>query len=111
MENGGSAKIVAASLRSSIWGSPMKKRKPKTTKHGTVQKIIKPSQPGQPEKVEIAIEGADDLYREIRIENALEDEEGKEVGLTEGADVDVTVEAAPKATKPKENNKKAKGAR
>ena len=88
----------------------MKKRKPKTTKPGTAQKIIKPSQPGQPEKVEIAIEGADDLYREIRIENTLQDEEGKEVGLKEGADVDVTVEAEPEATKPKENSKKAKGA-
>lgn len=88
----------------------MKKRKPKTTKPGTAQKIIKPAHPGQPEKVEIAVEGADDLYRELRIENTLQDEEGKEVGLKEGADVDVTVEAEPEATKPKENNQKRRRA-
>jgi len=88
----------------------MKKRKPKTTKPGTAQKIIKSADPDKPEKVEIAVEGADDLYREIRIENTLQDEEGKEVGLKEGADVNVTVEAEPEATKPKENSKKAKSA-
>jgi len=87
-----------------------KKRKPKTTMPGTAQKIIKPAHPGEPEKVEIAVEGADDLYREIRIENTLQDEEGKKVGLKEGADVDVTVEAEPEATTPKEDSKKAKGA-
>ena len=79
----------------------MSKRKPKTVKPGTVQKIIKPPLPEQPEKVEIAIEGADDLYREIRIENALQDAEGQEVKLKEGADVDVTVEAESEATTPK----------
>jgi len=34
-----------------------------------VRKIIKPAHPAQPEKAEISIEEADDLYREIRIEN------------------------------------------
>ena len=34
---------------------------------------------------EIAIEGADHLYREIRIENALEDDKGKPVKLKPGA--------------------------
>ncbi len=34
-----------------------------------VRKIIKPAYPTQPEKAEISIEEADDLYREIRIEN------------------------------------------
>ena len=47
---------------------------------------------------EIAIEGADHLYREIRIENALEDEKGKAVKLKPGAQVEVTVEADPKET-------------
>jgi hypothetical protein len=76
----------------------MKKRKIK--RPGKVQKIIKPLMPEQPEKAEIAVEGADHLYREIRIENRLEDEQGNEVKLKEGADVDIVVEADPDATVP-----------
>ena len=34
---------------------------------GTVQKIIPPIMPGQPEKAEIAVHAADELYREIRV--------------------------------------------
>jgi hypothetical protein len=75
--------------------------KPKTTKPGTVEKIIKSPIPHEPEKAEIAIEGADHLYREIRIENALEDDQGKPVKLKVGAQVDVTVEADLKDTVPK----------
>ena len=71
------------------------------TKPGTVQKIIESPDPGIPEKAEIAVEGADELYREIRIENTLTDEKGNEVKLKEGAHVDVTVEAEPNATTPK----------
>jgi hypothetical protein len=37
-----------------------------------------------PEKAEIAIDGADDLYREIRIQNALTNESGDEVRLKAG---------------------------
>jgi len=75
--------------------------KPSVTLPGTVEKIIKPSQPGQPEKAQIEIEGADDMYREIRIENSLTAENGKEVQLKKGADVDVTVEADQEGTNPK----------
>ena len=75
-------------------------KKPKTTKPGVVQKIIEPRVPHEPEMAEIAIEGADHLYREIRIENALEDEKGKAVKLKPGAQVEVTVEADPKETAP-----------
>jgi len=39
--------------------------KPSTTLPGTVEKIIKPAHPSLPEKAQIAVEGADDLYREI----------------------------------------------
>jgi len=46
------------------------------------------------------------LYQEIRIENSLTDENGKEVRLKTGADVDVTVEADKDATTPKSNGKK-----
>jgi hypothetical protein len=38
------------------------KKKPKTTKPGTVEKIIKSPLPDAPEKAQIAIHGAEDLY-------------------------------------------------
>jgi hypothetical protein len=75
----------------------MKKRH-RTTKPGTVEKIIKSPNPRDPEKAQIAVEGADELYREIRIENTLTDDKGNEAKLKEGAHVDVTVEAEPEAT-------------
>ncbi len=75
--------------------------KPSVTLPGTVEKIIKPSQPGQAEKAQIEVEGADDMYREIRIENSLTAENGQQVRLKKGADVDVTVEADQEATNPK----------
>jgi hypothetical protein len=76
-------------------------RKPKTTRPGTVEKIIKSPFPQEPEKAEIAVEGADHLYREIRIENNLVDEKGNRVKLKQGAHVDITVEADVKDTVPK----------
>jgi hypothetical protein len=75
-------------------------RKPKTVKAGHVRKIIKPIHPSLPEQAEIEVDEADHLYREIRIENALENEQGQKVKLKEHADVDVVIEADPKATTP-----------
>jgi hypothetical protein len=75
--------------------------KPSTTLPATVEKIIKPVTPGDPEKAQIAIEGADHLYREIRIENTLTDENGDKVRLKQGAEVEVTVEASLEGTIPK----------
>jgi hypothetical protein len=75
--------------------------KPSTTLPATVEKIIKSIDPGDPETVQIAIEGADHLYREIRIENTLTNENGDKVRLKPGAEVEVTVEAEPEATTPK----------
>jgi hypothetical protein len=75
--------------------------KASTTLPATVEKIIKPISPADPEKAQIAIEGADHLYREIRIENTLLDENGDKVRLKAGAEVEVTVEAPPEATAPK----------
>jgi len=72
--------------------------KASVTLPGTVEKIIKPPHPSLPEKAQIAIEEADHLYREIRIENALTDQNGEPVRLKEGALVEVTVEADPKDT-------------
>ena len=68
---------------------------------GTVNKVIPPFHPSLPEKAEISVEGADDLYREIRVENTLSDDSGNEVSLKQGAEVDVTIEADADATKPK----------
>ena len=67
----------------------------------TVEKIIKPRHPQDPEKAQIALHGGEELYREIRIENTLTDANGKEVGLKAGAEVEVTVEADSDATLPK----------
>ncbi len=47
--------------------------KPSTNLSGTVEKIIKPISPKEPEKAQIAVEQADHLYKEIRIENTLTD--------------------------------------
>ena len=49
---------------------------------------------------QIAVEAADLLYREIRIENSLTLENGGEVRLKVGVDVEVTVEAKPEDTIP-----------
>lgn len=77
------------------------KAKPSVTLPGTVEKIIKPLDSEEPEKVQIAIDGADDLYKEIRIENTLQDHNGDAVELKLNASVDVTVEADAADTKPK----------
>lgn len=68
---------------------------------GTVKKVIPAIHPSLPEKADISVEGADELYREIRVENALNDEHGNEVSLKPGAEVRVTIEADADATKPK----------
>jgi len=76
--------------------------KPSTTLPGTVDKIIKSPIPSEPEKAQILIEGADHLYKEIRIENTLTDAEGNEVKLKPGAEVEITVEAPIQKTIPKQ---------
>jgi hypothetical protein len=79
--------------------------KPSATLPATVEKIIKPVSPGEPEKAQIAVEGADHLYRELRIENTLVNENGDQVRLKVGAEVEVTIEAEPSATIPKDDAK------
>lgn len=78
--------------------------KPSTTLPATVEKIIKSPSPSEPEKAQIAVEGADDLYRELRIENTLTNEKGEEVRLKLGAEVEVTIEADKAATTPKSDS-------
>jgi hypothetical protein len=72
-------------------------KKPSVTFPATVEKIIKSP---DAEKAQVRIDGADPLYREICIENTLQDENGEQVRLKEGAEVEVTVTADPQAVVP-----------
>jgi hypothetical protein len=72
-----------------IW----QRNSPWKTVPAVVTKIVKPAFEGQPAKVEISITHADDLFREIRIENNFTDVDGGPVALTNGARLDVTFEA------------------
>jgi hypothetical protein len=67
--------------------------------HGSVKKIIRPVLPNEPEKAEIQIDEADDLYKEIRIENVVSDEKGEKGSLKQGEDVDIVLEADPDESK------------
>lgn len=75
--------------------------KPAVTLPGIVEKIIPAIDPLEPDKAQIGIHGADDLYREIRVENVLKDSNGQDVSLKPGAEVDVIIEADPSGTQPK----------
>ena len=57
--------------------------------------------PQEPEETEIAIDGADHLYGEVRIENDLANAKGKHVKLKQAAPVEVTIQAEEKNTVPK----------
>jgi hypothetical protein len=69
---------------------------PSVTMPGTVDRIIPSPHPSQPEKAQIAVDGADNRHRDLRIENALTDEHGDDVKLKKGAHVDVTITAESK---------------
>jgi hypothetical protein len=66
---------------------------PNATLSGTVEMIIISPLPGEPERAQIAVEGAD--HSQIRIENTLTSENGDEVHLKPGANVTVTVRSTP----------------
>ena len=69
-------------------------KKASTTLPGKVQRLIKPHpSSGEPEKAQISVIGADHLYRELRVPNKLTDEDGNQVKLKPGADVEVKIEA------------------
>jgi hypothetical protein len=68
---------------------------PSTTMPGTVKKIIPSPRLGQPEKAQIAVDGADQRYRDLRFENTLTDEHGEDVKLKKGAHVEITVTVDP----------------
>jgi protein involved in polysaccharide export with SLBB domain len=73
----------------------MHEQKTSTTLPGTVDKIVKPRFPSKREQAQIAVEGADLIYKEIRIENALIDDLGQEVRLEPGDKVKVTIASEP----------------
>jgi hypothetical protein len=68
-----------------------------TSLPGTVDKIIPSSRARQPERAQIAVDGAAPRHRRLRIENALLDEHGDDVKLKKGEHVAVTVTAEPKS--------------
>jgi len=69
-------------------------RKASTRLPGKVQRLIKPHpDSGEPEKAQIAVEGADHLYKELRVPNKLVDEDGQAVKLKPGAEVEVKIES------------------
>jgi hypothetical protein len=75
--------------------SSVRKRKRASTKlPGTVERVIK-AHPysGAPEKAQIAVEGADHLYREWRVPNQRTHENGHPVRLKEGTEVEVKIES------------------
>ena len=74
----------------------------------TVEKIIPAIGNHKPEQAQIAVDGGEELYREIRVENTLEDESGNPVALKVGAQIEVTIEADAHATTPKKQQESSK---
>jgi len=66
---------------------------PSVKLHGVVDKIVPVVAGNGTEKAQIVIQEAEDLYKEIRIDNALQDGGGEKVKLKQGTEVDVTIEA------------------
>lgn len=73
-------------------------KKLRTRKQGRVRQIIKAPHAGVPEKMQIEVDDADDLYRDLRIENALEDENGNKRKLKAETPVEVVIETTQKQT-------------
>lgn len=61
------------------------------TLRGSVEKIVSSSANNSSEAVEIVIEGAESLYREIRIQNLLQHADGRVVALEPGSEVQITI--------------------
>ena len=75
-----------------------RRNRPWKTVSGAAQKIIKNIYLNHRDNVEIALAEAEDLFREIRIENTFTAVDGQPVALKQGARVDVTFEANPEDT-------------
>ena len=59
--------------------------------HGVVDKIVPPVDANGTGKAQIVIQEAEELYKEIRIDNALENGDGETVKLKHGTEVDVII--------------------
>src|SRR6476620_10073679 len=88
-------------MMNALQGEIGQDEKPAVTLPGVVEKILAPVTPSEPEKAQIAIQGADDLYKEIRVENTLKNAAGENVRLKPGAEVEVTIEAPVEAVEKK----------
>ena len=65
---------------------------PSASMSGKVDKVIPSSRKGQPEKAQITVDIPEKhRYRNLRIENELTDEHGRDVKLKKGAQVEITV--------------------
>src|SRR3954471_9627238 len=72
------------------------RNKPWKTVSAKVNKVVQPYTPGQSVRVEIALMEAEDLFREIRIENRFTDVDGTPMSLPMGTELEVTFEAETK---------------
>ncbi len=78
----------------------MSSKKKRKRMHARVSKVM-PSMHGDgKESAQIDIHEADPLYREVRVENELTDEDGKKTRLKPGQEVEVVIEAREDATTP-----------
>lgn len=83
--------------------APQQKR-PWKTLSGVAQKIFKNVYQNHADSVEIAIGEAEELFREIRIENTFTGVDGQPVALKQGAHIGVTFEADPEDTVKQQSN-------
>lgn len=65
---------------------------------GKVEKIIPAVSRAEPETVQISVESAHHLYRDLRIDNTLTSENGDRVSLKLGSPVEVTISAVDGST-------------
>ena len=87
-----------------LYGVHYQSTRPWRTVPAIVRRIVKPLHPDQTEKMEISIMDADELFREIRVDNTLTGIDGEPVALREGAHIDVTFEAETNDTVRKVTN-------
>jgi hypothetical protein len=71
---------------------------PSITLPGTVNKVIPATSAGEAETVQIRVEAADELFREVRIKNTLISESGDKIKLELGSPVEVTIRAEAGST-------------
>jgi hypothetical protein len=61
--------------------------------HGYVQKVIPNMYPAEPQRIQVLIDEAVELYCELRINNDFRDGVGKPITLREGDKITITVES------------------